>query len=91
MKWTPRLMLSALSLFMTSPAFGRQAHVSRYDAFAGYRSSTVPMSASLKMVSTSRSHAAFVGEQIHCGCRSIPSALRFSTVAMLKIMTKNGG
>ena len=36
MKWTPLLMFTAVSLFMTSPAFGQQAYVSRYDAFAGY-------------------------------------------------------
>jgi hypothetical protein len=36
MKWTPLLMFTAISLFMTSPTFGQQAYVSRYDAFAGY-------------------------------------------------------
>src|ERR1700675_1454984 len=36
MKWTPLLMFTAVSLLMTSPVFGQQAYVSRYDAFAGY-------------------------------------------------------
>ncbi len=36
MKWTPLLMFAAVWFFMTSPAFGQQEYVSRYDAFAGY-------------------------------------------------------
>ena len=36
MKGTPLLMFTAVSLFISSPAFGQQAYVSRYDAFAGY-------------------------------------------------------
>jgi len=36
MKWTPLLMFTAVSLFLTSSAFGQQSYVSRYDAFAGY-------------------------------------------------------
>jgi hypothetical protein len=36
MKWTPLLMFAAVSLLVTSPVFGQQAYVSRYDAFAGY-------------------------------------------------------
>ena len=35
MKWTP-LMFAAVWFFMTSPTFGQQKYVSRYDAFAGY-------------------------------------------------------
>src|SRR5260370_8698161 len=36
MKWAPLLMFAAVWFFMTSPAFGQQEYVSRYDAFAGY-------------------------------------------------------
>src|SRR5260370_6872788 len=36
MKWTPLLIFTAVLLLITSPAFGQQEYVSRYDAFAGY-------------------------------------------------------
>jgi hypothetical protein len=36
MKWTPLLMFTAISLLITSAAFGQQEYVSRFDAFAGY-------------------------------------------------------